>query len=96
MSHADPTAVRDLLQAQLPDELILVLAKLHGIAQPKRKVEIVPLVWVLLLGWTAGAKRSLSTLRRSYERHTGETLAASSTSASPLSWRRCSATSLST
>jgi putative transposase len=70
--------VFNTLQATLHPAFIEALAKLEGIVQRKRKVDPVVLVWTLFLGFGAGAGRTLTALRRTYEQAAGHTLSASS------------------
>lgn len=54
------------------------LARETGAVQRQRRVRIYELVWVLVLGFAIGRKRTLAALRRSYERGTGQTIEESS------------------
>ena len=44
----------------------------------QRQVRVYDLVWVLVLGFATGRKRTLAALRRRYERETGQTIEESS------------------
>ena len=62
------------LQTFLPAELITVFARKHGWFERERKLDPVIMVWTLILGFSSGAKRSIATLHRSYQRHSGSDL----------------------
>lgn len=64
-----------LLATTHPDGLIEQWAEEHEVFQPKRKVDIVVFVWTLILGFPAGAKRTLASLRRRFEKAAGISIA---------------------
>ena len=73
MAAHDPTALLEKLKLALPDSVILHFARTCGFCQRDAKLDLVVFVWTLILGWSAGAKRSLAGLARAYQRHTGST-----------------------
>ncbi len=68
----------EFLTTFLPDFLIEKLAKKLGVVERDRKVDPVLLVWTLVLGFPAGAERTLASLRRRFEQVAGLTIARSS------------------
>ena len=70
--------IRTTLSKILPVKRIRELAEKMGAVTRQRKVDVVSLVAVLVLGGRSGPRRTLESLRRSYERLTGQTLARSS------------------
>ena len=70
--------IRTTLSKILPVKRIRELAEKMGAVTRQRKVDVVSLIAVLVLGGRSGPRRTLESLRRSYERLTGQTLARSS------------------
>lgn len=70
--------IRTTLSKILPVKRIRELAEKMGAVTRQRKVDVVSGVAVLVLGGRSGPQRTLESLRRSYERLTGQTLARSS------------------
>ncbi|MFU8806578.1 MAG: IS4 family transposase [Bradymonadaceae bacterium] len=68
--------INDNLRALIHDVLIIAHARLSGAVERERKVDIVIFVWTLVLGFSAGSKRSLASLRRTYQVAAGHTLGA--------------------
>lgn len=68
------TQVRTTLKKVFPDAEVQRLAKESGFVVRERKVKPVPFFWTLLLGFGTADGRSISSLRRSFSRSTGETL----------------------
>ncbi|MBA2662451.1 MAG: hypothetical protein H0U74_09170, partial [Bradymonadaceae bacterium] len=66
------------LKATLHPALIDGFAKLEGVVTRQRKVDMVVLVWTVVLGFSGGSRRTLTSLRRTYEQMAGHTLSASS------------------
>lgn len=64
-----------LLAKTLPDGLIEHWAEEHEVVERERKVDIVVFVWTLILGFPAGAKRTLASLRRRFEQAAGISIA---------------------
>jgi hypothetical protein len=62
----------------LPRRRIVRLAAKLGVVRRRRKLDIVALVHCLVLGFSAGERRTLTGLRRAYVRTTGTRLAPSS------------------
>jgi len=77
MATREGTSLRRSLTSLAPPKRIRALASELGVVQRRRKIDIVALVYALALGFSVGARRSLTGLRRAYERATGTTLAPS-------------------
>ena len=78
MTHRQPSRIHRALTTALPRRRIRDLARRLGVVRRRRKVDIVALVYTLVLGFSAGNRRSLTDLRRRYLRATGVRLAPSS------------------
>lgn len=78
MAHRRASHIHRALTSVLPRRRIRDLAWRLGVVQRRRKVDIVALVYSLVLGFSAGDRRSLTGLRRAYLRATGVRLAPSS------------------
>jgi len=78
MARFDDSHITNLLAMMLPDGLIEKLAENTGAVQRERKIDIVMLVWTLVLGFDAGTKRSLASLRRKFQQFSGLSIARSS------------------
>ena len=63
--------IRTTLSKILSAKRIRDLAERMGAVTRQRKVDIVSLIAVLVLGGRSGPRRTLESLRRSYERLTG-------------------------
>ena len=74
----DSTLTVDLLTSVLPDWLIEKHADQLDVVERLRKVDPVVLVWTLILGFPAGAKRTIASLRRRFEQVSGQEIARSS------------------
>lgn len=75
--HQDTTR-NSTLATTFPDAEIKRRAREHGVVKRERKLDFVVFFWTLLLGFRAGSRRTLESLRRVYERKAGHTIAASS------------------
>ena len=64
----------ELLTTALSGWLIERFAEELDVVERERRVDIVILVWTLVLGFPAGAKRTLASLRRRFEQAMGETI----------------------
>jgi hypothetical protein len=62
----------------LPESRVNELARETGAVRRQRRVRIYELVWVLVLGFAIGRKRTMAALRRRYEHETGQTIEESS------------------
>jgi len=78
MAQQDLSLPVRVLKALFPDDELEALARETKVIERKRKIEIVPLFWTLVLGFGVGAVRRIVELRRAYARQTHETLASSS------------------
>ncbi len=78
MARGRSSNIRRELRKVIPESVVNELARESGAVQRQRRVRIYELVWVLVLGFVIGRKRTLAALRRSYERETGQTIEESS------------------
>lgn len=78
MAQQKNIPIRRTLQALFPATYLRQVARENGAVIRERKVDIVELFWVLVLGFAAAPKRSLATLRRDYEKQTGTSIEESS------------------
>lgn len=78
MARGRASDVRRELRKVIPEALVNELARETGAVKRRRLVRIHDLVWVLVLGFAIGRKRTLAGLRRSYESQTGQTIEESS------------------
>ena len=78
MAQGRSSDIRRELRKVIPESVVNELARETGAVQRQRRVRIYELVWVLVLGFAIGRKRTLAALRRSYKRETGQTIEESS------------------
>ena len=78
MARGRSSDIRRELRKVIPESVVNELAREAGAVQRQRQVRIYDLVWVLVLGFAVGRKRSLAGLRRRYERVTGQNIEESS------------------
>jgi IS4 transposase len=78
MTRGRSSDIRRELRKVIPESLVNELARETGAVQRQRRVRIHDLVWVLVLGFAVGRKRTLAALRRRYERASGQTIEESS------------------
>jgi IS4 transposase len=69
--------IRDAVGSILAEERINHLARELGVVKRQRKVRMVAFVGAVVLGFAAGAQRTLAGMRRAYEHTTGHVLAPS-------------------
>ncbi len=74
MALSDDSPFRLYMANLLCDSAILAYAKKLEVVQRQRKVDIVCLVWTLILGFGAGSKRTIASLRRAYSAASGHHL----------------------
>ncbi len=74
MADRQSTRVRETLKSLFSDQRLNALAKATGFVKRQRKVKAVSFFWTLVLGFGTGSARSISGLRRAYQRSTGMTL----------------------
>ncbi len=77
MARQQDCRITHALTSLLPKRRIRELARRCGAVRRRRKVDIVALVYSLVLGFTAGNRRTLTGLRRAYTKATGVSLAPS-------------------
>lgn len=70
--------VRKPLVKLFPEKRLEKIARETGAVKRQRKVKIVPLFWSVILGFAVGRKRTISGMRRSYEKSTGQSIEESS------------------
>lgn len=78
MARGRSSDIRREMRKVIPEALVNELARETGAVRRQRQVRIYDLVWVLVLGFAVGRKRSLAGLRRRYERTTRQTIEESS------------------
>jgi len=78
MARTSSIPVREVLCKMFPAARLRTLARERGAVVRERKVDIVVLFWTLVLGFGEGSHRSLASLRRAYQRTTGQRLEESS------------------
>lgn len=78
MAGRQDTLVKTTLTTAFSDLDIERRAHAHGVVKRKRKFDIVVFVWALMLSFRAGARRTLESVRRSYQHAAGQTIARSS------------------
>ena len=77
MPKTKASALRREIASVICRRRILQLARKFQVVRRCRKVDVVALVAALTLGFGASRQRTLASLRRAYERSTGQTLAPS-------------------
>lgn len=77
MTCDKPNPVRDLLASPLCDSLIECCAEKLGVVRRRRKLDVVCFVWTLIMGFGAGSKRTIASLRRTYQVMSGHRIARS-------------------
>lgn len=77
MAHEESISLRSAIKSLFPDAWIDETARKEGFVRRQRKINAVPLFWTLVLGFEAGAERSVSALRRVFQLAAGVTLAPS-------------------
>lgn len=78
MALSDDSPIRLYMTNLLRDSVIATCAERLGVVERQRKVDIVCLVWTLILGFGAGSKRTIASLRRAYSAASGHHLVPSS------------------
>lgn len=68
----------DVLTSLLPDSWLTASACESGVLIRQRKLLIPAFFWTLIFGFAAGSQRTITALRRLYERRSGESIAHSS------------------
>lgn len=74
MAQSKSIEVRRLLSSIISPSELERTAREEGFIQRSRKIDPVAFFWTLVLGFGAGSKKSLASLRRCYALHSGETL----------------------
>ena len=74
MARGKSIGIRRELTSLISTREINQYAKWSGVVRRRRKVEPAALFWAVVLGFSAGGKRSLAGMRRAYEKTTGTRL----------------------
>ncbi len=77
MAAHEHTRFLQILHSFISPASITALARAHGWFERQRKIDPAVLVWTLVLGFSSGATRSIASLGRAYQRHSGCTLSTS-------------------
>ena len=77
MARQKSIGVRERLTSLMPAANVRALAREVGLVERARKVDSVPLLWSLVLGFAVGKERTIAAVRRAYEKATNKTLAPS-------------------
>jgi IS4 transposase len=77
MPKKSDSPIREAIGSVLAAQRIELLARDLGVVKRQRKLCVSAFVGAVVLGFAAGAQRSLATMRRAYERCTGQSLAPS-------------------
>lgn len=78
MAHLKTIRIKETLTRIFPRSTLEKAAAAVGLTRRRRKVRVHALFWSLVLGFGAGGERTISGLRRAYERATGIALVPSS------------------
>jgi len=78
VARASASQIFTEISRVLPRKTIQTMARATGVVRRQRRVDVVALIYTLVLGFSADRRRSMSGLRRVYQRLTGQTLARSS------------------
>ena len=78
MARSDALPLRTTLRKLFPSTWITSTAREAGAVVRERKVDIVSFFWTLVLGFGVGRSRTLASLRRAYQKTTGQTIEESS------------------
>ena len=74
MAQSQSIEIRRVLSSVISPKQLEETARESGFIVRVRKIEPVAFFWTLVLGFGAGTQKSLASLRRCYELHTGTTL----------------------
>ena len=72
------TVIEERLTKLFPPDLLETRARIHGVIERDRKLEITAMVWALVLGFAIGDSRTIEELRRTYVRFADHHLVPSS------------------
>lgn len=78
MARPKSLNIRKPLVKLFPKKRIEQLARKTGVIKRKRKIKIAPFFWSVVLGFGVGRNRSISGMRRLYQKSTGQTIEESS------------------
>lgn len=74
MARKQSTEIRRVLNRLIPKARLRAMARETGAVVRERKIGIVELFWTVVLGFATGNERTLSGLRRAFEKATGTTV----------------------
>ena len=74
MAREQSIRLRETLKRLFPDSTLRALARESGFVQRQRKINPVAFFWTLVLGFACGPERSISAMRRAYQRATSTTI----------------------
>ena len=94
MARAKSIPIREALRKLFPTAFLVALARTSGAVKRLRQVDPAALFWTVVLGFGVGRERTLASLRRAYEKSTGQRIEerrrAAFTIGSPPASPRCS------
>jgi len=72
MARRKSIAIKPELEALIRPRRLNQLGRQSGFIRRQRKIKLVPFIWSLILGFGAGQRRTIASLRRLYEAETGQ------------------------
>lgn len=78
MTRVKSIPIRETLRQLFPTAFLVALARSSGAVRRLRKVDPAALFWTVVLGFGVGQQRTLASLRRAYEKTTGQRVEESS------------------
>lgn len=78
MARVKTIPIRETLRQLFPTAFLVALARSSGAVQRLRQVDPAALFWTVVLGFGVGRQRTLASLRRAYEKTTGQSIEESS------------------
>jgi IS4 transposase len=78
MARVKSIPIRETLRQLFPTAFLFTLARSSGAFQRLRQVDPAALFWTVVLGFGVGRQRTLASLRRAYEKTTGQRIEESS------------------
>lgn len=78
MARAKSIPIREALRKLFPTAVLVALARTTGAVRRMRQVDPAALFWTVVLGFGVGRQRTLASLRRAYEKSTGQSIEESS------------------
>src|ERR1700689_2458295 len=78
MAQKKSLPIRETLRKLFPRVFLLTLARSSGAVRRLRQVDPAALFWAVVLGFGVGKERTIASLRRGYEKSTGQGIEESS------------------